>query len=94
VEHGGQCFFTNAEDDWPLAGELFHQEAHGEVDAQRADLVTAYVVNDEGGGVVGYIYNVIPDSHPDPSGMTCWLTARGFAAGPGDLRRRVSARSV
>jgi GNAT superfamily N-acetyltransferase len=40
---------------------------------------------------LNYIYNVIPPSHPDPSGMTRWLTARGFAAGPGDLRRRVPA---
>jgi len=40
---------------------------------------------------LNYIYNVIPDGHPDPPGMTRWLTARGFAAGPGDLRRRVPA---
>jgi hypothetical protein len=51
-------------------------------------------VTDDEGAVVGYIYNVIPGTHPDPSGMTRWLTARGFAAGPGDLRRRVPARSV
>ena len=40
---------------------------------------------------LNYIYNVIPDRHPDPSGMTRWLTARGFVGGPGDLRRRVPA---
>ena len=40
---------------------------------------------------LNYIYNVVPDTHPDPSGMTRWLTARGFVAGPADLRRQVRA---
>jgi GNAT superfamily N-acetyltransferase len=40
---------------------------------------------------LNYIYNVIPDTHPDPEAMTRWLAARGFVPGPGDLRRRVRA---
>jgi GNAT superfamily N-acetyltransferase len=38
---------------------------------------------------LNYLYNVIPDTHPDLAGMRRWLTARGFVAGPADLRRRV-----
>lgn len=38
---------------------------------------------------VNYIYNVVPDSHPDPEWMTGWLTGHGFTPGTGDLRRRV-----
>jgi GNAT superfamily N-acetyltransferase len=38
---------------------------------------------------LNYIYNVVPDTHPDPSSMTRWLATRGFVAGPADLRRRV-----
>lgn len=39
---------------------------------------------------LNYVYNVVPPSHPDPAWMTGWLTSHGFAAGPGDLRRRVN----
>lgn len=36
------------------------------------------------------IYNVVPDSHPDPAAVTAWLQARGFSdAGEGELRRQV-----
>jgi GNAT superfamily N-acetyltransferase len=38
---------------------------------------------------VNYIYNVIPDSHPDPGWMRNWLTQHGFTPGAGDLRRQV-----
>ena len=38
---------------------------------------------------LNYIYNVVPASHPDPSWMTRWLGAHGFAPGHGDLRRQV-----
>ena len=40
---------------------------------------------------LNYVYNVVPATHPDPAAMTRWLTERGFAPGPGDLRRRVGA---
>lgn len=39
---------------------------------------------------VNYIYNVIPDSHPDPDWMKRWLAKRGFVPGTGDLRRQVA----
>ena len=39
---------------------------------------------------VNYIYNVIPDSHPDPGWMKRWLAKRGFVPGTGDLRRQVA----
>jgi N-acetylglutamate synthase-like GNAT family acetyltransferase len=38
---------------------------------------------------LNYIYNVVPDTHPDPAGMTRWLSTRGFVVGPADLRRQV-----
>ena len=38
---------------------------------------------------LNYIYNVVPDTHPDAPEMTRWLTARGFTPGTGDLRRKV-----
>jgi hypothetical protein len=39
---------------------------------------------------LNYIYNVVPDTHPDAAWMTRWLTAQGFTPGTGDLRRRVT----
>lgn len=38
---------------------------------------------------LNYIYNVIPQTHPDRQWMTHWLTLHGFARGAGDLRRQV-----
>ena len=39
-----------------------------------------------------YLYNVVPDSHPDPAWMTRWLTDQGFHPGTdGSLRRTVPA---
>jgi hypothetical protein len=38
---------------------------------------------------LNYIYNVVPDAHPDAARMTRWLTTRGFVPGTGDLRRQV-----
>jgi len=38
---------------------------------------------------LNYIYNVVPATSPDPGWVTAWLTGHGFAAGDGDLRRRV-----
>jgi GNAT superfamily N-acetyltransferase len=43
---------------------------------------------------LNYIYNVVPATSPDPGWITAWLTSRGFAAGDGDLRRRVRVRTV
>jgi GNAT superfamily N-acetyltransferase len=39
---------------------------------------------------LNYIYNVVPATSPDQAWVTAWLTARGFVAGDGGLRRRVS----
>ncbi len=38
---------------------------------------------------LNYIYNVVPDTHPNAARMTHWLTERGFIHGTGDLRRHV-----
>lgn len=41
---------------------------------------------------LNYIYNVVPDSHPDREWITTWLSQRGFRPSKhGDLRRRVGA---
>lgn len=41
---------------------------------------------------LNYVYNRVPDSHPDAAWMTAWLTGHGFAASAdGTLRRRVGA---
>jgi GNAT superfamily N-acetyltransferase len=29
---------------------------------------------------VNYLYNVVPDAHPDPAGLTRWLQRRSFVA--------------
>jgi hypothetical protein len=65
-----------------LAGDLFHQEAHGEVDAQRADLVTAYVVNDR-----------VRDANLPAGGLNPGELAY-MGAGKIRLDRRLAARSV
>ncbi len=43
---------------------------------------------------VNYIYNVIPDSHPDPGWTKLWLAKHGFVPGTGDLRRQVGHEDV
>lgn len=44
---------------------------------------------------LNYIYNVVPDGHPDPETVTSWLTARGFEANDvGELRKRVPKEGV
>jgi GNAT superfamily N-acetyltransferase len=41
---------------------------------------------------LNYIYNVVPDRHPDRAWMTHWLSVHGFRdAGHGELRRQVRA---
>ncbi len=41
---------------------------------------------------LNYIYNVVPDTHPDRTWMTHWLSLHGFHdAGRGELRRQVHA---
>jgi len=40
---------------------------------------------------VNYIYNVVPQRHPDPESVTHFLTARGFElTDVGELRKRVT----
>lgn len=44
---------------------------------------------------LNYIYNVVPDRHPDPEQVTGWLSAHGFVANDvGELRKQVPARAV
>jgi N-acetylglutamate synthase-like GNAT family acetyltransferase len=44
---------------------------------------------------LNYIYNVVPDGHPDPETVTDWLTARGFVPNEvGELRKRVPTADV
>jgi N-acetylglutamate synthase-like GNAT family acetyltransferase len=37
---------------------------------------------------LNYLYNVVQPNHPDPEGITAWLTKRGFAESEGGLLRR------
>lgn len=40
---------------------------------------------------LNYIYNVVPDGHPDPEQVTGWLAAHGFEANDvGELRKKVT----
>lgn len=44
---------------------------------------------------LNYIYNVVPQNHPDPESVTDWLAARGFQANDaGELRKRVSPGGI
>lgn len=39
---------------------------------------------------MNYIFNTVPDAHPDREGLTAWLKGRGFSGTEdGQLRRRV-----
>ncbi|MEJ2866198.1 GNAT family N-acetyltransferase [Actinomycetospora sp. OC33-EN08] len=39
---------------------------------------------------LNYVYNVVPENHPDREGVAAWLAAQGFdARDTGELRRRV-----
>jgi GNAT superfamily N-acetyltransferase len=41
---------------------------------------------------LNYIYNVVPDRHPDPEPVTGWLSAHGFVPNDvGELRKQVPA---
>ncbi|GAB2479969.1 benzoate-CoA ligase family protein [Jatrophihabitans fulvus] len=41
---------------------------------------------------LNYVYNRVPDGHPDAAWMTDWLVSHGFSGSPdGTLRRRVGA---
>jgi len=61
--------------------------------ARRGEGIGAFIVDHlEAEAVargVNYIYNVVPQTSPDPGWVTAWLTAQGFAPGEGGLRRRV-----
>ena len=44
---------------------------------------------------VNYIYNVVPQRHPDPETVMGWLAARGFQPNDvGELRKQVSRDGV
>jgi N-acetylglutamate synthase-like GNAT family acetyltransferase len=44
---------------------------------------------------LNYIYNVVPQGHPDPESVTSWLSARGFeSTESGELRKRVKAGTI
>ena len=44
---------------------------------------------------VNYIYNVVPQRHPDPETVTGWLAARGFQPNDvGELRKQVTRDGV
>jgi GNAT superfamily N-acetyltransferase len=44
---------------------------------------------------LNYIYNVVPDTHPDGARIRSWLSAHGFREAPrGQLRRQVRTRST
>jgi N-acetylglutamate synthase-like GNAT family acetyltransferase len=41
---------------------------------------------------LNYIYNVVPDGHPDPEQVSGWLAAHGFERNDvGELRKKVAA---
>ena len=41
-----------------------------------------------------YIYNVVPDSHPDGPWIRRWLTDRGFQESPDGLLRRQTTHAA
>ena len=44
---------------------------------------------------LNYIYNVVPDGHPDPEAVTGFLAGRGFTANDvGELRKRVGPGGI
>ena len=44
---------------------------------------------------LNYIYNVVPDRHPDPETVTDWLVAQGFTPNDvGELRNKVAPGGV
>ena len=44
---------------------------------------------------LNYVYNVVPEGHPEREAVRSWLLARGFSAtDSGELRRRVTTRAA
>lgn len=44
---------------------------------------------------LNYVYNVVPESHPDREGVRAWLATQGFdARDTGELRRRVTTKAA
>ena len=66
--------------------------------ARQAGGVGTFILDrleDEAAGRgINYLYNVVPDAHPDKPGLTRWLQRRGFTASHegGLLRRAVRPR--
>ena len=54
--------------------------------------VVARLETEAGRRGLNYIYNVVPDAHPDPEQVTSWLAAHGFEPNDvGELRKKVAA---
>jgi hypothetical protein len=69
------------------------------LDAQRHGAGTFILdrLEDEAAGRgINYLYNVVPDAHPDRAGLERWLLRRGFVASQegGLLKRRVLPRQM
>ena len=90
------------EDDGEVVGYGWMDHAWGD-----AEILLAVAPNAQGGGTgsfildrledeaagrgINYLYNVVPDAHPDRAGLERWLLRRGFVASQdgGLLKRRV-----
>ena len=53
--------------------------------------IVDHLESEAAGRGLNYIYNVVPDTHPDPAWMRHWLSLHGFMLGTGDWRRQVHA---
>ncbi|MFP5068763.1 GNAT family N-acetyltransferase [Pseudonocardia nantongensis] len=57
--------------------------------------VLSRLENEAGRRGLTYIYNVVPDQHPDPEQVTGWLGAHGFVGNDvGELRKQVPSGAV
>jgi hypothetical protein len=57
------------------------------------DFILEHLEDEAAARGLNYIYNVIPDTHPDGTWIRNWLSTRGFhEASRGQLRRQVTVR--
>ena len=90
VEDGGRVVgYGRLDDTWGDAEILVLVEPEQQRNGVGA-FILEHLENEASSRHLNYIYNVVPDRHPDPETVTDWLTSRGFTPNDvGELRKKV-----
>jgi hypothetical protein len=85
--------------EWWRVSDGTQTAGYGWLDSEWGDARITFIVAPglRGRGIgdgLNYIYNVVPDSHPDGAWVKNWLSTHGFhEASRGQLRRQVATRT-